>query len=46
MFLKIDLNSCRYNPCLNNGICFNNGPDAYECLCSDAYTGRDCELGK
>ena len=35
---------CSPGICQNNGICFNRADDtAYICICTEAYTGRNCE---
>ncbi|XP_028401749.1 protein SpAN-like [Dendronephthya gigantea] len=33
---------CSSNPCLNAGVCSNNG-DRYTCRCTSGYTGVRCE---
>ena len=38
----ININDCSPNPCLNHGICVD-GIDDYDCLCTDAWTGDNCE---
>ncbi|XP_048017077.1 coagulation factor X isoform X2 [Megalobrama amblycephala] len=35
-------NLCRFNPCLNGGICSENR-GVHECLCPPQYSGRNCE---
>ena len=31
-------------PCRNGGTCTSSGNDSYRCLCSDLYTGNNCEM--
>ncbi|XP_037922140.1 protein crumbs isoform X2 [Hermetia illucens] len=33
---------CHSSPCQNNGTCRNKG-DNYECLCTEGWTGTNCE---
>lgn len=40
----LDRNLCRFNPCLNGGICSENR-GVHECLCPPQYSGRNCETG-
>lgn len=39
------MNSCRSNPCQNQGTC-QNIIDSYKCVCSRSFTGAHCETGK
>ncbi|CAF4355975.1 unnamed protein product, partial [Rotaria sordida] len=32
----------KYNPCLNNGTCHDDG-ESYRCQCSDNFMGHRCE---
>ncbi|XP_062408279.1 coagulation factor IX [Sardina pilchardus] len=36
------INHCRFNPCLNGGIC-SGGRDGFHCVCPPLYEGRSCE---
>ncbi|XP_061694021.1 protein jagged-1b [Syngnathoides biaculeatus] len=39
-----DLNYCgTHQPCMNGGTCINTGPDKYQCLCAEGYSGANCE---
>lgn len=43
-FLYVDLIPCEtQSPCLNGGICENNGAGGYTCVCSSNYLGINCE---
>lgn len=33
---------CNSSPCLNRGVCINNG-DRYSCRCTSFFTGVRCE---
>ena len=35
--------SCRPNPCLNNGNCVSSIKPSYNCSCVDGFFGRHCE---
>ncbi|KAI7801006.1 putative coagulation factor IX-like [Triplophysa rosa] len=37
-----DLKVCRFNPCLNGGIC-TESRGTHECLCPPQYGGKNCE---
>jgi hypothetical protein len=39
----VDVKPCSSNPCLNSGICYNNGND-FVCVCSSSWTGARCEI--
>ncbi|KAL1260309.1 hypothetical protein QQF64_008136 [Cirrhinus molitorella] len=41
-FWFLDLNLCRFNPCLNGGIC-SEIRGVLECLCPPQYSGNNCE---
>ena len=41
-----DKDDCNPNPCKNNAIQCIDGINAYTCICSDGFTGKDCEVGK
>ena len=38
------VDSCRSNPCLNQGACINIMDD-YSCLCTEGFNGSTCEIG-
>ncbi|XP_013861401.1 protein jagged-1b [Austrofundulus limnaeus] len=39
-----DLNYCgTHQPCLNGGTCINTGPDKYQCICAEGYSGTTCQ---
>ena len=38
---EIDLNTCRSNPCLNDGTC-ENLRNEYSCACPPGYTDYNC----
>lgn len=40
---EININECENNPCLNNGICFDNY-GGYTCQCAPGFGGQNCEL--
>lgn len=46
LFVVSDLNTCRHKPCLNNGLCVNNEPDNYTCICNKGFSGRNCQIGE
>ena len=35
--------ACTPSPCLNNGHCFTDGTDAFECVCRAGTKGKLCE---
>lgn len=37
-----DINHCRFEPCLNGGIC-SGGRHGYQCICPPLYEGKLCE---
>ncbi len=39
------LDPCGSQPCLNGGVCTNQGTD-YVCTCATGYTVTHCEIGK
>ncbi|XP_058985182.1 fat-like cadherin-related tumor suppressor homolog isoform X2 [Musca domestica] len=39
----INLGICGEQPCLNSGICHDLG-DNFQCVCSERYAGRFCEI--
>ncbi|GFY47572.1 protein serrate [Trichonephila inaurata madagascariensis] len=40
-----DLNYCgNHHPCKNDGTCENVAPDAYRCVCSQGFSGNNCEI--
>ena len=45
---QIDLRPCSENPCLNGGLCIQNGSSivdlSYYCICMQYYEGLRCEL--
>lgn len=45
---QIDLRPCSQNPCLNGGLCIQNGSSivdlSYYCVCMQNYQGVRCEL--
>lgn len=43
---KIDLNTCRSSPCVNQGSCSNTGADNYVCNCIAGYTGSQCQISE
>ncbi|XP_018013445.2 neural-cadherin [Hyalella azteca] len=40
----LDVDECRYDPCLNLGVCVNTHP-GYRCVCGPAHRGEHCEWG-
>lgn len=36
---------CDSSPCVNNGTCITRAAD-YDCVCSEEWTGNNCETGK
>ena len=43
--LEIDVCQSQQNPCQNGGLCVSECPDS-RCVCSDCFTGENCETGK
>ena len=43
LFMFVEVNECQSNPCLNGGTCVD-GLKSYRCICSERYTGDNCEL--
>ena len=41
----VDIDECESSPCKNNGSCVD-GIGSYTCVCSQGYTGEECEIGK
>uniref|UniRef100_A0A673A0K1 Coagulation factor IX n=1 Tax=Sphaeramia orbicularis TaxID=375764 RepID=A0A673A0K1_9TELE len=41
----IDGNQCDPPPCQNGGVC-TDGVNSYVCWCKQAYSGKNCEIGK
>lgn len=39
---NIDLDVCRFDPCLNGAKCINE-PNDYKCACVSGYYGLNCE---
>ena len=40
-----EINECEIYPCQNQGTCVD-GINIYTCICTDGYTGSECETGK
>ena len=41
-----DVKECQSNPCLNGGICSDDGPiNTYSCACLGGWKGQNCEIG-
>lgn len=38
-----NIDECAYNPCLNNGVCFDNY-GSYLCQCVAGFGGTNCEI--
>lgn len=45
VFLRIDIDECKPDPCLNNASCVD-GINSYTCKCKPGFTGKNCETGK
>ena len=45
LFLTLGaVTACMANPCLNGGKCTDNGAhDKYTCICTDGYSGKQCQ---
>ena len=35
---------CTNNPCINGGICSENGVGGYNCYCLNGWSGLNCEI--
>ena len=46
LFLSSDRDPCFSSPCENNGNCSRLDNSNYTCVCSERFTGADCETGK
>lgn len=44
-FIFLEINECKLNPCLNDGVCTDLLND-YECDCVPGYTGKNCGRGE
>ena len=43
MYCEINIDDCKYNPCMNEGIC-TDGPNNFTCDCRNTgYTGFICD---
>lgn len=40
---EVDIDECLANPCLNNGVCYDNY-GGYICHCPNGFEGQNCEL--
>ena len=45
MILTLNSEICDTDPCLHSGTC-QQLAQSYECTCTDAYTGINCQTGK
>ena len=39
-------NPCFSYPCLNSGTCYSINSLTYGCICSNSYTGTNCQTAK
>ena len=42
IFLRVDVDPCRPNPCLNSGACLHTD-DGFVCNCSRGFKGQHCQ---
>lgn len=40
-----DIDDCKPNPCLNNGVC-EDGINSYSCECANGFIGKNCSISK
>lgn len=46
VFLIIDNSPCLSTPCLHNSTCVVESEHSFQCICSSAFIGVYCEIGK
>ena len=44
-FFSKDINECASSPCKNDGTCID-GLNTFTCICTEGYSGDDCDTSK
>ena len=45
LVLTVDIDDCKSNPCMNEGVCVD-GINSFSCDCSHGFMGDNCSMSK